>query len=204
MSLWGPFFLGGMLALALNVPLCAVERRLPAKMRHRRKAALGAVLIFTASAVAILFAMVVPQLAESTVRLTKAAPQLWQRVQAALQRQFVRTPALKLILGGAESLNFEALVCRAAEKLRGAHWMGGTVDLAAQAAGWAADLGVGLVLAVYVISSVAGRLRGAVYCARRMGPNSRSMIFSSSRSSMFPRWIIWGGFSSLMPLSRCI
>ena len=147
MSLWGPFFLGGMLALALNVPLCAVERRLPAQMRHRRKAALGAVLIFTASAVVILFAMVVPQLAESAVRLTKAAPQLWQRVQAALQRQFVRTPALKLILGGAESLNFEALVCRAAEKLRGAHWMGGTVDLAAQAAGWAADLGVGLVLA---------------------------------------------------------
>ena len=103
-----------MLALALNVPLCAVERRLPAQMRHRRKAALGAVLIFTASAVVILFAMVVPQLAESAVRLTKAAPQLWQRVQAALQRQFVRTPALKLILGGAESLNFEALVCRAA------------------------------------------------------------------------------------------
>ena len=152
MSLWGPFFLGGMLALALNVPLRAVERRLPAQMRHRRKAALGAVLIFTASALVILFAMVVPQLAESAVRLTKAAPQLWQRVQAALQRQLVRTPALKLILGGAESLNFEALVCRAAEKLRGAHWMGGTVDLAAQAAGWAADLGVGLVLAAYLLA----------------------------------------------------
>ena len=152
MSLWGPFFLGGMLALALNVPLRAVERRLPAQMRHRRKAALGAVLIFTASALVILFAMVVPQLAESAVRLTKAAPQLWQRVQAALQRQLVRTPALKLILGGAESLNFEALVCRAAEKLRGAHWMGGSVDLAAQAAGWAADLGVGLVLAAYLLA----------------------------------------------------
>ena len=50
-------------------------------LRARRRVFLcGAlcVLIFTASAVVILFAMVVPQLAESAVRLTKAAPQLWQ------------------------------------------------------------------------------------------------------------------------------
>ena len=55
MALLWPFLIGGMLALALNVPLCAVESRLPRTLRFRREIALGAVLFLAGAVLVILF-----------------------------------------------------------------------------------------------------------------------------------------------------
>lgn len=152
MGLAGPFLFGGMLALALNVPLCAVEKRLPKTMRFRREAALGAVLFLAGAALVILFALVVPQLAESAAALGRAVPVFWAQVQAYLQKKAQELPLLRTLLGGVEALDLERALAYARQFLGRGSWMGGTVDMAAQLAAGAADLGVGLVLAAYLLA----------------------------------------------------
>ena len=152
MALLGPFLFGGMLALALNVPMRALEKRLPPKMCCRREMALGAVLFLAGALLVILFALVVPQLAESASALGRAAPAFWGRVQEWLQKTAKNKAILGSLLGGVEALDFNTLVEHASALLRKGGWMGGTVDIAAQLASGAADLGVGLVLAAYLLA----------------------------------------------------
>lgn len=152
MALLWPFLIGGMLALALNVPLRAVESRLPRTMRFRREIALGAVLFLAGAVLVILFALVVPQLLESGTALGQAVPDFWARTQAWAKQKARTMPLMQAMLGGVDLPELKELLGQEASWLRSGRWMGGTVNAAAQFVSAAADFGVGAVLAAYLLA----------------------------------------------------
>ena len=129
-----PFLWGGALALFLNVPLCAVERRLARlPLRRRRGAALIVVLAALVGALALGVWLLLPQLAVAVVQLTAAVPRLVGTVQLERTVQGAENALVSLMQAG----------------------MGAAVNAAAHLG----NLLAALVLAVYLLADKEGLAR---------------------------------------------
>ena len=94
-TLWGilmPFFLGGVLAFVLNVPLRFFERRLlffmdrsPGLRRFKRPLAMVLVLALVAGVVYVVMSIVVPELINTILSIIRAIPAALQRLDELIE-----------------------------------------------------------------------------------------------------------------------
>ena len=94
-NLWGilmPFFLGGVLAFVLNVPMRFLERRVlffmdrtPRLRRARRPVAMALVLALVAGVVYVIMSIVVPELINTILSIIKAIPAALQRLDELIE-----------------------------------------------------------------------------------------------------------------------
>ena len=98
-GLWGlvsPFVLGGSLAFILNVPMRAIERKLPKKMtRFRRPAALTLTLLAVVGVMALVLLLIIPQLGRTIASIGVQLPAFWIECQKWLAELMVQYPVLE-------------------------------------------------------------------------------------------------------------
>lgn len=152
-----PFLVGGALAFVLNLPMRAIEQRMPVRWgRARRKLALGLTVWLVLGVLAAVVLLLVPTLRQTVDSLSAALPDAWARAQGWLEGLEERFPLLADLWPQVQSIRGQDL----AESLRQLlAWMGrrggALVGSAAGAAGsllsGAADAVVGVVFAFYLL-----------------------------------------------------
>ena len=151
-GLAAPFAAGAALAFVANVPLCAIERRmngLPPRLRRPLALVfLGLLLVILVSAVT---GIIAPQLRETVLTLREKLPVVWDRFWLWAEQQRQRWPVLGEMFRLQEDQALWEGVRRELE-MRDRDLLDTTVDAAAGAVGALADLGIGAVLAVYILA----------------------------------------------------
>ncbi|MBQ8647105.1 MAG: AI-2E family transporter, partial [Oscillospiraceae bacterium] len=117
-----PFLVGGALAFVLNLPMRAIERRMPARWgRARRKLALGLTVWLVLGVLAAVVLLLVPTLRQTVDSLAEALPAAWARAQDWLAGLEARFPLLADLWPQVQSIQGQDL----AESLRQLlAWMG--------------------------------------------------------------------------------
>ena len=95
-SLLTPFFVGGAVAFVLNVPMRAIERRMPERWGGaRRKLALGVTVWLVVGVLAAVVLLLIPSLRSTFASLSEAMPIAWARAQTWLTELQERFPLLE-------------------------------------------------------------------------------------------------------------
>ena len=81
-----PFVLGGAIAFILGVPMRAIEKKLPKKLkRTRRAAALCLTLLAVAGVLAFVLLLLIPQVSATANNIGKLLPGFWAEAQKLLK-----------------------------------------------------------------------------------------------------------------------
>ena len=147
-----PFAVGAALAFVINVPLCCIEARmdgLPPRLRRPMALTfLGLFLIILLSAVVGVLA---PQLRLTILSLQENLPQMWDRFWQWAEVQRRHWPFLGELLSLREDQALWEAVRRQIEG-QSRSLLNTTVDAAAGALSALANLGIGAVLAIYILA----------------------------------------------------
>ena len=147
-----PFAVGAALAFVINVPLCCIEARLdglPKKMRRPMALTfLGLFLVILLSAVVGVLA---PQLRRTVLSLQENLPLMWDRFWLWAEAQRQHWPFLGELLSLREDQALWEAVRRQMEG-QSRSLLDTTVDAATGALSALANLGIGAVLAVYILA----------------------------------------------------
>ncbi len=148
-----PFLWGGALAFVLHVPLRAIERRLPACWKKRRRAA---ALILTLLSVAALMlwvvGLVLPQLANTAASLGENLPCAWEKLCLWLEELRRHWPLLNGILGTWQPPAWQQFLPWLADSLKRPDIVHSTVNAAQGFVNGAVDFFIGLAFAVYLLA----------------------------------------------------
>lgn len=160
---WGmltPFIIGGALAFILNVPMRALERRLPRKLsaKARRPIALLLALLGVLGAVALVAGLVVPQLVDTVQQVGGRLPVFWASVQDWINDMMVKYPEVgEMIdeaLGGLASADWPMIVKTVTGWLQsgGLALVGNTINAAGSVMSGFFNSFIGVCFAFYLLS----------------------------------------------------
>ena len=175
LSLVSPFLLGCAIAFILNVPMRAVERRLPAGAGGaRRPLAFVLTLVLVLGVLALAGLVIVPKLGEAASSVAQQAQRFFIRLPAALAGLEERLPELQTALSGLD-VDWQALSGKALELLqelgtaRVNSGLGGVASGMSLVGGVVSGIGtffIGLVFAVYLLlqkEKLGGQARRCLY-----------------------------------------
>lgn len=160
LGLISPFLLGCAIAFVLNVPMRAVERRIPAAAgRARRPLAFVLTLVLVAGVLALAGLVIVPRLGEAAASVAQQVQQFFTRVPAALAALGERLPELQAALSGME-VNWQAVSAKVLELLQSVgsslldSGLGGVasgVSIVGSVVSGVGTFFIGLVFAIYLL-----------------------------------------------------
>ena len=156
-SLLTPFFVGGAVAFVLNVPMRAIERRMPERWGGaRRKLALRVTVWLVVGVLAAVVLLLIPSLRSTFVSLSEAMPIAWARAQTWLTELQERFPLLEQLWPQVSSFQGQDLTKGLSQLLawmgeRGTALVGGAANAASGLVGGIADTAVGVVFAFYLL-----------------------------------------------------
>lgn len=175
LSLVSPFLLGCAIAFILNVPMRAVERRLPAGAGGaRRPLAFVLTLVLVLGVLALAGLVIVPKLGEAASSVAQQAQRFFIRLPAALAGLEERLPELQTALSGLD-VDWQALSGKALELLQELgtslvnSGMGGVASGVSLVGGVVSGIStffIGLVFAVYLLlqkEKLGGQARRCLY-----------------------------------------
>ena len=175
LSLASPFLLGCAIAFILNVPMRAVERRLPAGAGGaRRPLAFVLTLVLVLGVLALAGLVIVPKLGEAASSVAQQAQRFFIRLPAALAGLEERLPELQTALSGLD-VDWQALSGKALELLQELgtslvnSGMGGVASGVSLVGGVVSGIStffIGLVFAVYLLlqkEKLGGQARRCLY-----------------------------------------
>ncbi len=175
LSLVSPFLLGCAIAFILNVPMRAVERRLPAGAGGaRRPLAFVLTLVLVLGVLALAGLVIVPKLGEAASSVAQQAQRFFTRLPAALAGLEERLPELQTALSGLD-VDWQALSGKALELLQELgtslvnSGMGGVASGVSLVGGVVSGIStffIGLVFAVYLLlqkEKLGGQARRCLY-----------------------------------------
>ena len=175
LSLASPFLLGCAIAFILNVPMRAVERRLPAGAGGaRRPLAFVLTLVLVLGVLALAGLVIVPKLGEAASSVAQQAQRFFIRLPAALAGLAERLPELQTALSGLD-VDWQALSGKALELLQELgtslvnSGMGGVASGVSLVGGVVSGIStffIGLVFAVYLLlqkEKLGGQARRCLY-----------------------------------------
>lgn len=175
LSLASPFLLGCAIAFILNVPMRAVERRLPAGAGGaRRPLAFVLALVLVLGVLALAGLVIVPKLGEAASSVAQQAQRFFIRLPAALAGLEERLPELQTALSGLD-VDWQALSGKALELLQELgtslvnSGMGGVASGVSLVGGVVSGIStffIGLVFAVYLLlqkEKLGGQARRCLY-----------------------------------------
>lgn len=156
-GLWGlvsPFVLGGSLAFILNVPMRAIERKLPKKMtRFRRPAALTLTLLAVVGVMALVLLLIIPQLGRTIASIGAQLPAFWTECQKWLAELMVQYPVLEEWLSSEFVTDWESAVAAAVDwfKNGGFALVGNAATAATGVVRGFVNFFIGLIFAMYLL-----------------------------------------------------
>ena len=156
-GLWGlvsPFVLGGSLAFILNVPMRAIERKLPKKMtRFRRPAALTLTLLAVVGVMALVLLLIIPQLGRTIASIGAQLPAFWAECQKWLAELMVQYPVLEEWLSSEFVTDWESAVAAAVDwfKNGGFALVGNAATAATGVVRGFVNFFIGLIFAMYLL-----------------------------------------------------
>ena len=175
LSLASPFLLGCAIAFILNVPMRAVERRLPAGAGGvRRPLAFVLTLVLVLGVLALAGLVIVPKLGEAASSVAQQVQRFFIRLPAALAGLEERLPELQTALSGLD-VDWQALSGKALELLQELgtslvnSGMGGVASGVSLVGGVVSGIStffIGLVFAVYLLlqkEKLGGQARRCLY-----------------------------------------
>ena len=159
-SLWNlisPFVAGAVIAFVFNVPMRAIERRMPERWGGaRRKLALGVTVWLVVGVLAAVVLLLIPSLRSTFASLSEAMPIAWARAQTWLTELQERFPLLEQLWPQVSSFQGQDLTKGLSQLLawmgeRGTALVGGAANAASGLVGGIADTAVGVVFAFYLL-----------------------------------------------------
>ncbi len=152
-----PFILGGAIAFILNVPMRAIERKLPEKMAKMAKMRRSAALVLTIAAVIgvlmVVVLLVVPQLQATIQIIAVRLPSFWAQAQEWMNQLMNQYPSLGEWLEDAATMNLPQVVEKAFEwfKTGGIALVGNTVTAATGIISGFVTFFIGVIFAIYLL-----------------------------------------------------
>lgn len=153
-SLLAPFLVGGAAAFILNVPMRAIEKKLPKKMkRTRRAAALCLTLLAVAGVLAVVLLLLIPQVSATANNIGKLLPGFWAQAQQLLADLLVKYPVLEEWLADAAQMDWQKLLETAMEwaKSGGIALVGNAANAATGILSGMMNFFISMVFAIYVL-----------------------------------------------------
>lgn len=153
-SLLAPFLVGGAAAFILNVPMRAIEKKLPKKMkRTRRAAALCLTLLAVAGVLAVVLLLLIPQVSATANNIGKLLPGFWAQAQQLLADLLVKYPVLEEWLADAAQMDWQKLLETAMEwaKSGGIALVGNAANAATGLLSGMMNFFISMVFAIYVL-----------------------------------------------------
>lgn len=149
-----PFILGGAIAFILNVPMRAIERKLPEKMaKMRRSAALVLTIAAVIGVLMVVVLLVVPQLQATIQIIAVRLPSFWAQAQEWMNQLMNQYPSLGEWLEDAATMNLPQVVEKAFEwfKTGGIALVGNTVTAATGIISGFVTFFIGVIFAIYLL-----------------------------------------------------
>lgn len=153
--LLNPFLVGGALAFILNVPMRAIERKLPKKLiKGRRSIALSLTFLLVISVLAIVLLLLIPQMSATIKSIGVLLPGFWASAQRSLADLLVRYPLLEEWLADFAGMNWNEAMGNVMQWLRtgGLAFVGSTVTAATGLVSGLVNFFIGVVFAIYLLS----------------------------------------------------
>ena len=156
-GLWGlvsPFVLGGSLAFILNVPMRAIEKKLPKRMtRFRRAAALTLTLLAVVGVLALVLLLIIPQLGRTIASIGARLPAFWAESQKWLAEIMERYPVLEEWISSKFITDWESAIAAAVDwfKNGGFALVGNAATAATGVVRGFVNFFIGLIFAMYLL-----------------------------------------------------
>ena len=154
---WGlvsPFVLGGSLAFILNVPMRAIEKKLPKRMtRFRRAAALTLTLLAVVGVLALVLLLIIPQLGRTIASIGARLPAFWAESQKWLAEIMERYPVLDEWISSKFITDWESAIAAAVDwfKNGGFALVGNAATAATGVVRGFVNFFIGLIFAMYLL-----------------------------------------------------
>lgn len=156
-GVWGlvsPFALGGSLAFILNVPMRAIEKKLPKRMtRFRRAAALTLTLLAVVGVLALVLLLIIPQLGRTIASIGARLPAFWAESQKWLAEIMERYPVLEEWISSKFITDWESAIAAAVDwfKNGGFALVGNAATAATGVVRGFVNFFIGLIFAMYLL-----------------------------------------------------
>ena len=156
-GVWGlvsPFVLGGSLAFILNVPMRAIEKKLPKRMtRFRRAAALTLTLLAVVGVLALVLLLIIPQLGRTIASIGARLPAFWAESQKWLAEIMERYPVLEEWISSKFITDWESAIAAAVDwfKNGGFALVGNAATAATGVVRGFVNFFIGLIFAMYLL-----------------------------------------------------
>lgn len=153
-SLVWPFILGGAIAFILSVPMRAIEKKLPKKLRRTRRAAsLCLTLLAVAGVLAVVLLLLIPQVSATANNIGKLLPGFWAQAQQLLADLLIKYPVLQEWLADAAQMDWQKLLDTVVEWARngGMALVGNAANAATGILSGMVNFSIALVFAIYVL-----------------------------------------------------
>ncbi|WP_394961666.1 AI-2E family transporter [Candidatus Allofournierella merdavium] len=156
-GVWGlvsPFALGGSLAFILNVPMRAIEKKLPKRMtRFRRAAALTLTLLAVVGVLALVLLLIIPQLGRTIASIGARLPAFWAESQKWLAEIMERYPVLEEWISSEFITDWESAIAAAVDwfKNGGFALVGNAATAATGVVRGFVNFFIGLIFAMYLL-----------------------------------------------------
>ena len=149
-----PFVLGGAIAFILGVPMRAIEKKLPKKLkRTRRAAALCLTLLAVAGVLAFVLLLLIPQVSATANNIGKLLPGFWAEAQKLLASLLEKYPVLQEWLADAAQMDWQKLLNTVGEwaKNGGIALVGNAANAATGILAGMMNFFISMVFAIYVL-----------------------------------------------------
>ena len=177
---WGlvsPFVLGGSMAFILNVPMRAIEKKLPQKMvKMRRAAALALTLLAVLGVLALVLLLILPQLGRTIASIGAQLPGFWAGCQKWLADLMVQYPVLEEWASSEFITDWEGAIAAVADwfKNGGFALVGNAATAATGIVMRFVDFFIGLIFALYLLVCKETLTRQAKMLLYAWGPARRA------------------------------
>lgn len=153
-ALIGPFLLGGGVAFVLNIPMSAIEKKLPPKVKKgRRVIAIVLSFLIAVGVIALVLLLLIPQLSSTAKAISAQMPGFWAGVQESLSDLLVRYPELESTVVELFNQDWQGIVKTASDWLSTGlvAVLGNTVSAAGSIVGSLTTFFIGVVFAIYLL-----------------------------------------------------
>lgn len=154
-SLFSPLLLGAIIAFVFNVPMRAIENKLPAKLKgFRRPLAMLLTLLCLLSILVFVLLLLVPQLNETIRTIAQHLPGFWAETQQFLSKTMLEYPVLEQWLSHAAEMDWQNLLSTVFEwaKRGGLALVGNAATAATGLVSGVVNFFFGVVFAIYILS----------------------------------------------------
>lgn len=154
-GLISPFVLGGGIAFVLNVPMCAIEKKIEqvgGKHKHTRALSLTATIISMILVIVVVLFVVVPELAATIVSLKDLVPAFLVRAQETAEQLFAENPRIVEEIASIK-IDWEEIVNDVISFLKNGagSFLNSTVNVAVSVVSGIANFCIGFVFACYIL-----------------------------------------------------